>query len=814
MPTVNQTAPGVYLSISDVSFTQPAVSRFRPGLIGVASKGPFNTPTAVRTLKEFRRVFGRPITTTYLPSGAPDGPGFFLADAVGIITNASDGATVVRVGNQYGTQVTSAVSGVEGHLTFGTSQAAMLDQPGDVFVRITEAGKDSTVNAPVVSVSGTVVTLESPLADTYANGAVAFSTEINAANKAEAVLYGYTWTEITSAGSVVGNKNDFQFVAQSATNIEVGKVYKIEQTDKTSTQEVRVKTKLGNTVYLEASDLTRVGYQALPLQDTYPSAAGTAKAKLYAASGTEPLLWLEAASEGAWANGELPTAGLFVAVRPGSGPNTKKLEVYEDGALVEVFDNLANTAGNNWYETRINGANNEGISQYVRISNRAKYGHPANTVAPWDSAFIAPVNYTVRAAGATNRGFPIAGSVTEDGVLLVTGDLYVLIGQTEPSENGVFRVGAPHVRVAGGPIRVAVAGGNTYANKTYDIDVDGVVTEVIGPVIPGGRINAGYPGSGSSFANGFNGENAQESDFIGTVDVSDDSLTGIKAFEDADNLNVNILVAPQNFDADTAGRPIMQELARVAKKIKALAIADIPAGTTGRAAIDWHRGLGLFTGKGTVDSANLEVFWNWFRYIDPFTGLLKLVPPTLGVLEAMARTFDTDKPWKAVAGETRGVISALSLEFPVLAEEVRQAMSAEGNSVNPILRMRGRSVIYGERTMQIADSKLLAGHNVILVNFIVTSLGELGRRYVFDPNDPELLVQINLAFSDFMERLKNEGGVEDYNLIINKQNNTPETRNQRQVIVDLSVIPTDVMERMFIRCAVMSSGADLLSVTA
>jgi phage tail sheath protein FI len=257
----------------------------------------------------------------------------------------------------------------------------------------------------------------------------------------------------------------------------------------------------------------------------------------------------------------------------------------------------------------------------------------------------------------------------------------------------------------------------------------------------------------------------------------------------------------------------MQELARVAKKIKALAIADVPAGITGRGAIDWHRGLGLYTGKGTVDSANLEIFWGWFDYIDPFTGLLKRVPPTLGVLEAMARTFDTDKPWKAVAGETRGVItSALSLEFPKLAEDVRQAMSAVGNSINPILRMRGRHVIYGERTMQVADSKLLAAHNVILVNFIVTSLGEIGRRFVFDPNDPELLVQINLGFSDFLDRLRNERGLEDYNLIIDKRNNTPETRNQRQVIVDLSIIPVDVMERMFIRCSVISSGADILSV--
>ena len=83
--TVNpKTFPGVYTSITDESFIQPAISRFRPGLVGVATKGPFNTPTAARSLKEFRTLFGKPITTTYNTStGKPDNNGYFLADALG-----------------------------------------------------------------------------------------------------------------------------------------------------------------------------------------------------------------------------------------------------------------------------------------------------------------------------------------------------------------------------------------------------------------------------------------------------------------------------------------------------------------------------------------------------------------------------------------------------------------------------------------------------------------------------------------------------------------------------------------------------------
>ena len=85
-----KTFPGVYTSITDESFVQPAVSRFRPGLIGVATKGPFNTPISVRSLKEFRRFFGKPLTTTYQRDGTPVGNGFFLADDFGILPPNAD----------------------------------------------------------------------------------------------------------------------------------------------------------------------------------------------------------------------------------------------------------------------------------------------------------------------------------------------------------------------------------------------------------------------------------------------------------------------------------------------------------------------------------------------------------------------------------------------------------------------------------------------------------------------------------------------------------------------------------------------------
>jgi phage tail sheath protein FI len=630
------------------------------------------------------------------------------------------------------------VSGLAGSYNFGTSQSSLIAPTSDnpVYAKITEDGKPSTVGARVIAVGNGTVSLDTSgnaLAANYVDATIAFSHESGAANKAESILYAYTYGSNSSQATdlalnvtlngTTANKNEYQFdVLSNVGNIQVGAVYKITETNKASTPEVRVKSVRGNTVFLETSDVTQIGYQALPLQDTY-----SASARIFKATGDIAFLYLEAANEGEWANGASTVTGLYTKVRPGSDQGSKKIEVYWNASLVETFDNLSDdSSSDNWYETRING-----ISQYINIKNvispvGGQMYHAANTVDPWNTAY----------------------------------------------------------------------------------DVQNFVDTPIS--MPVGEINAAGD-SGGSFDLGANGASATDADFIGTINPTDDSPTGLKCFEDTENVNVNIIAAPM----DNISRGIMQELNRVAKKINSMSIADVPAGLNARFAIDWHNGQGQFTGLGRIDSPNIAVYWNWFRVTDPFTGNIKLVPPTLGALRCMAFTFDRDKPWYAAAGETRGWIpEALSVEFDRVSGDVKQAMYGNGNSVNGIFKIRNRIVLFGERTLQIRESKLTAVHNVILVNYVVNGLAEIGRRFVFDPNDAELLVLINLAFTEFLDKVKNERGLEDYELVVDDRNNNADTRNQRQVIVDLAIIPTDVAERIFINATVKESGAVLNALNA
>lgn len=733
----SHTFPGVYTSITDQSFLTPQQSRFSAGLIGPAAKGPVNVPTQVQSLKDFRRLFGTSL-----------GEGFYLADAAALLSDLSDGLFILRVAHEYSVIHGASASGDSGGYRLHTAKASLFDPSNfdadpatNLYLRIAQDGLPSTVNVVVEGV-GTdgdgpyidLVGTGDALAANYTSADISFSELEGAANNAESVLYAYEYeTSAIGGGTIQGSKSAYTITytgGGGASDWEVGSTYKITQTNKATTEEIRVKRILADTpviVEFETSDVAQTGYKSLALQDSYTSATA------YKAKATSvPVLYMTASTPGTWANGDDSTVGLYVKVLPGSVAQRKKLEVYVDSSLVETFDNLVPTASSDdFYETRING-----LSQYVAVrvvspdvsSNSA--GNPANSVDPWDTSLSPSSTPKSMPAGAINNG----------------------------------QAGGTH----------------------------------------------------GSFANGYNGATITDADIIGTIDPSDEAATGIKAFEDTDTLRVDVIAAPGILNGDIS-IAVMQELARVANKVNAIALVDVPKDLTAREAIDWHNGQGVFAARGRIDSRNIACFWNWWTGVDRWSSdatSTKAYPPIMGALRSQAYTFDNAAPWIAAAGEIRGVIpEALSVQFSKVAQETKDAMYGNGNSVNPILLTRGRILVFGERTLQRLESKLTAIHSNVLVHYIVKGLSDLARRFVFDPNDVELITQVKLVSTEFLDKVKNERGMEAYNLVIDETNNTPDSRNRRELNVDLYLIPTDTVERIFINAIVRESGANLTSVT-
>ena len=314
----------------------------------------------------------------------------------------------------------------------------------------------------------------------------------------------------------------------------------------------------------------------------------------------------------------------------------------------------------------------------------------------------------------------------------------------------------------------------------------------------------------ATFANGFNGENVADADYVGTYNPVTDVRTGLKVYDDRANVQMAILCVP-----GVSTQAVMQELNRVSRNINAAAIVDVPDMLNGRAAIDWQAASGLYSNYSRIDSYTIAFFWNWCQAGNPITGALEWQPPTVQVLGAMAAVFDKYGPWWATAGMVRGLLPNVgAVRYPRVSDDVKQAMYGNGNCINPILLNKGQSIlIWGDITAQRTTSKMQALHTVNLVNYILASMSTIAQRYVFDPNDDVLLNQLTLEFTSFLNSVQTGRGLEQYKLTCNDSNNLPATRNARNVIVNLQIVPTDVAERIFLNIGVNQSGAQLTAIS-
>jgi phage tail sheath protein FI len=177
----------------------------------------------------------------------------------------------------------------------------------------------------------------------------------------------------------------------------------------------------------------------------------------------------------------------------------------------------------------------------------------------------------------------------------------------------------------------------------------------------------------------------------------------------------------------------------------------------------------------------------------------------------LSYTYDNGAPWLAAAGDTYGRVPEWTgLTYPRSTNAALQGSYGAGNCVNSILFINGQIELFGDRTM-LRDSatttnKLTALHNMSLTNYILTTLAQLGHKYLYSPLDQILFNQVTLEYTTFLNSIQNGRGITTYTLICNTTNNTTATINARSLIVDLSYVPTDAAERIYLNATVTSTG--------
>lgn len=797
MATTPQTFPGFYATVVDKSFNPSNLSRFVAGITGVANKGPFNTPTPVNSLTEFGQKFGDSNVT------ATAGWAGQLAIAVSSISDFSGSSIVVRVGHQY-TNVGATSSGVSSGATVIPVTNANQFTAGD-YVRILKPGVEVTANAQIESVGASSITLTSALDYSYTSGAiVAKSTQSNAATPAFAFLttFSFTTNEVGSdlSATISGTKGDFGFDVTS--NLGGQEIASISATAGTVTV-----TTTNNHGFVTNDQVTITNVQSVLGNGDFDGKYKITKTGLKTFTYTAKTTFTDTGSYSGPTSGYMTVAALaqgdLIKISDGTNVDTSELLVKSvvpnnaGGCRVTVYPSTVTSYG---YQslplqasytaakiyavkfTYVSGALTYTTERVLQLFASSE-GTWANSDPATNSALVVRVG---PGSGAGTKKF----MVYYDTQLVETLDNLVVDDTTSS------RYLPTYINATSAYIRVG------YDDQGTDLLLEGVAPSntLDGwniTSLGGGKVNS------ANFDGGDNGANTEASDWIGELNPETDLYTGFSSLRNITDYVINIIACPGVIDTDS-----QQNLTLVASAINAIAVMDVDEGALPRQYADFRNAVGTYSSRVKIDDWHGSLFGNWFDVIDPYTGVTRRVPPSIGVLRCMARTFNNDKPWYASAGEIRGFIdNAQALQFRTINSSSKT--QAYDSNVNLIVSNAGRIQVYGDRTLQVADSKLTELHVGILVNYIVANIGSAAKQFIFDPNDSILLSQLYQTFSQFLDGVQNERGLEQYKLVIDSSNNNAETRNLREVIVDLAIIPTSTAERIFLNLTVNRSGAQL-----
>lgn len=162
-----------------------------------------------------------------------------------------------------------------------------------------------------------------------------------------------------------------------------------------------------------------------------------------------------------------------------------------------------------------------------------------------------------------------------------------------------------------------------------------------------------------------------------------------------------------------------------------------------------------------------------------------LTPDVAGCIVRTDRDF---YPWFSPAGARRGrILNVLRLATPV-GNESQDILY--DNGVNFAVTFAGEgTLLYGDKTGE-TDTSTLSRINVSrLFMYVKKALAPVARSILFEQNDAITRSRFKIAAEGFLDRIVAQRGIQEYKVICDTSNNTPEVIEANQFVADILIKP-------------------------
>ena len=287
----------------------------------------------------------------------------------------------------------------------------------------------------------------------------------------------------------------------------------------------------------------------------------------------------------------------------------------------------------------------------------------------------------------------------------------------------------------------------------------------------------------------------------------DDLLTAYEVFEDKDLIDVDIIISNELDNGSSA-------LALAQKRLDCIAFMGIPYEYTE----SYNLGILAVSRRSAEATSNIVKFRNAINYntdrmslvanykyqYDRYNDTYRWLNVAGDVAGLRARTNQDLAPWWASAGLNRGQIrNVVKLAYN---PNQTQRDTLYTNGINPIVDFPGQGIVlWGQKTMLDKASSFDRVNVRCLFNFLERSLAKMSKYQVMEFNDTFTRNRIIAIMKPFLATVQADRGIQDFMVICDTTNNTPDVISRNQLVVDIYIKPTYVSEMIhlnFINCGV------------
>jgi hypothetical protein len=240
---------------------------------------------------------------------------------------------------------------------------------------------------------------------------------------------------------------------------------------------------------------------------------------------------------------------------------------------------------------------------------------------------------------------------------------------------------------------------------------------------------------------------------------------------------------------------------------------------TGTALAAWatnNGGLGFPSEDGLVAASQyMGTFWPSCQTTDT-TGNPVVTAPSHMMMRTIIRSDAVSYPWLAPAGTRRGVVdNAVAIGYiDAMTGEFQQINVGQGlrdvlyeNDINPITFIPGVGITnFGNKTTTSITSALDRINVARLIAFLRGRLEEIGKLYLFEPNDDITRAEITNTVNSLMIDLIAKRGIYDYLVVCDLSNNTPARIDRNELWVDIAIEPVKAVEFIYIPLRIKNTG--------